>query len=218
MARKTIRTKSQLFELIDGLYDKAKTPAQKQYLSTVEDEIRRNVAQSRTYAKQTGANYLEYLGQYAERASTLKTRYGAEMVLEPSTIAQFEARYVSRVNSKRSKGKKPGNITRDIVSDEAYENTAEQAKIFVQYQKRQKELYGEYGDYGVTLQKARLGQYPQEFWDAISEDRQRLKKVYYEFYKSQPGNETLSNKQIWALANAKVTEEIGVEWFYVKDK
>lgn len=218
MARRTITNEEQLYELLDTLKEKTRGASKREYLQMVENDIVANVHRAKGFTKRTGANYLEYLAQYAERAAMLKNKYNSEMVLDVASQATFEAKYLALVNTRRRQGKRPGNVTRDIISDEAYEYTAAQAKAFSSYQKKQVELWGEAAEFGVTQQKARLGKMPKEFWEALKEDRQRLKKIYYDEVSQEPQFAGASDKKIWAEANRRVTETIGEDWFYVKDK
>lgn len=220
MSKKTIKTKDQLFAHIDSLQSKTKTVEQREYLSRVKRDIDTKVKQYQNfvYTEKSKVNYYEYLSQYADRAVTLKTRYNSNMYMDVSSPESFMVRYRALVNTKKARGKAPGNVIRDIVSDEAYEISAKQAAAFATYQQKQILIWGKESDYGVTVMRARLGKIPDEFFDALREDRKRLKEVYYQLAKANPANAGKTPNQLWKIANKDVSDALGADWFYIKDK
>lgn len=114
-----------------------------------------------------------YRRKYIEAQDKLAKTHGKDMWDNMLSKQQFENMYNAYKNERAKEGKKPGNITRDIITRQTYEYSQKQARVFA---KRLKERLG---SKGVKQSDVRAGKYNSglaTLWDDIEEFRKKKRE------------------------------------------
>lgn len=115
-----------------------------------------------------------YRRKYIEAQDKLAQKHGKDMFDNMLSKKQFENMYNAYKNTRAKEGKKPGNITRDIITRQTYEYSQKQSRLFA---KKLKEKIGK----DVKEKDVRASKYNSELsvlWDDIEEFRRnKLKEL-----------------------------------------
>lgn len=135
-----------------------------------------------------------YRRKYIEAQDKLAQAHGQDMYDNMLSKRQFENLYNAYKNERAKEGKKPGNITRDIVTRQTYQYSQKQARVF------SKRLKEKLGDKKIKQSDVRAGKYDSDLsmlWDDIKEFRERKR----EELRKQGKSESEINKELKKLVS-----------------
>lgn len=114
--------------------------------------------------------YDRYVMNYLERQQKLQ-KYGKTMAESLYNITEYQFQYESLKNTKLAEGKKPGNINQALVSEQAYNISAEQARNIL------KNMDVKATPMKLFQIRANINNISDEWFDSIRNRREVLKEL-----------------------------------------
>lgn len=145
-----------------------------------------------------------YRRKYIEAQDKLAQKHGKDMFDNMLSKKQFDNMYNAYKNTRAKEGKKPGNITRDIITRQTYEYSQKQSRLFA---KRLKERL----DKDVKEKNVRAGKYNSELsmlWDNIEEFRKKKREEL-----EQENEQRRARGEKPLDVNKKLEEMVSQEYF-----
>ena len=125
--------------------------------------------------------YKAYQRAYLAKQEELMLKYGATMNDSMMPQKKFIDVYTAIKNERIAQGRKPGNIQRDIINEQAFEYSSKKAKVLA---KKVSEIFNKSGETHERIRPIdiRVGNYAwvlDEIWDDIKVRRNELKEQGY---------------------------------------